>query len=31
MPQIRIDRTPIIDYRLGFFGADHLFLSYVQD
>lgn len=31
MPQIRIERTPIKNYGLGFFGADHLLLTYVPD
>lgn len=31
MPEIRIERTPIKNYGLGFFGADHLQLTYVPD
>ncbi|MEQ1710942.1 MAG: hypothetical protein ABL908_06025 [Hyphomicrobium sp.] len=31
MAQIRIERTPIKSYALGFFGADHLLLTYVVD
>ena len=31
MPQIRIERTPIKNYGLGLFGADHLLLTYVPD
>jgi len=31
MPQIRIEKTPIRDYGLGYFGASHLQLTYVAD
>lgn len=31
MPQIRIERSPIKNYGLGLFGADHLLLTYVAD